>query len=557
MSNKTHSTNETPRIKQSFIAGALTSSAGIFVSKALGLLYVSPLSRMAGADNTVFYSYGYTYYNILLQICSAGLPFAIAALVSKYATRNDYKTVLLLRKLAISIMLGMGFILCVTFLFIANPLAKQALGAQASSADIDILVNVFRILVLSVLTVPFLSSFRCFWQGLKELKPYAFSQVLEQFVRVFSMLALGAFCVYVLQLDGVYAIYMAMFSTFLAAAVALIYYFKFDKANIGWVRRAARNQTKRPARAKKVVVELIAFGLPFAIASILGNSMDIVNNTFFMGEIVKVGYTQEEGMQILSMIQYQSLHLIAIPQVLATGFPSGIVPYMTSALERHDIKQLKRYIGECLDVVMYIGIPLCMCLCFLAKPIYSLFYGTQDLDLGASVLQWSTTVAIAGTFSPICTSMMMTLKMRGQVLIYLAITFAFKLISFFPMVQYMGWQGAILSSALASCVLIFLSLKAINNRFGMSYWKNILHLFKVMVCVVAMNGVFVIFDLLGIDGSTSGIVVNFLILALKGSLGILVYVWVSFLLHLPQVLLHRNTKGILNVIRSRLPMFNN
>ena len=557
MSNKTHSSNETPRIKQSFIAGALTSSAGIFVSKALGLLYVSPLSRMAGADNTVFYSYGYTYYNILLQICSAGLPFAIAALVSKYATRNDYKTVLLLRKLAISIMLGMGFILCVTFLFIANPLAKQALGAQASSADIDILVNVFRILVLSVLTVPFLSSFRCFWQGLKELKPYAFSQVLEQFVRVFSMLALGAFCVYVLQLDGVYAIYMAMFSTFLAAAVALIYYFKFDKANIGWVRRAARNQTKRPARAKKVVVELIAFGLPFAIASILGNSMDIVNNTFFMGEIVKVGYTQEEGMQILGMIQYQSLHLIAIPQVLATGFPSGIVPYMTSALERHDIKQLKRYIGECLDVVMYIGIPLCMCLCFLAKPIYSLFYGTKDLDLGASVLQWSTTVAIAGTFSPICTSMMMTLKMRGQVLIYLAITFAFKLISFFPMVQYMGWQGAILSSALASCVLIFLSLKAINNRFGMSYWKNILHLFKVMVCVVAMNGVFVIFDLLGIDGSTSGIVVNFLILALKGSLGILVYVWVSFLLHLPQVLLHRNTKGILNVIRSRLPMFNN
>ena len=276
-----------------------------------------------------------------------------------------------------------------------------------------------------------------------------------------------------------------------------------------------------------------------------------------MGEIVKVGYTQEEGMQILSMIQYQSLHLIAIPQVLATGFPSGIVPYMTSALERHDIKQLKRYIGECLDVVMYIGIPLCMCLCFLAKPIYSLFYGTQDLDLGASVLQWSTTVAIAGTFSPICTSMMMTLKMRGQVLIYLGITFAFKLISFFPMVQYMGWQGAILSSALASCVLIFLSLKAINNRFGMSYWKNILHLFKVMVCVVAMNGVFVIFDLLGIDVSTSGIVVNFLILALKGSLGILVYVWVSFLLHLPQVLLHRNTKGILNVIRSRLPMFNN
>ena len=538
--------------KQTFIEGALTSSIGILVSKALGLLYVSPLSRMAGSANTVFYSYGYTYYNILLNICGAGLPFAIAALVSKYSTRNDYKAVLTLRKLGMSIMLGLGFTLSLVFVFIANPLAKQALGSQASVEDIKILVNVFHILVLAVMTVPYLSAYRCFWQGLKELKPYAFSQVLEQFVRVFSMLGLGAFCVYVLKLDGIYAIYAAMGAAFLAAFVALLYYIKFDKANISAVRKLARKQERKTASNKKLIIELISFGLPFAISSILGNSQDIVNNTFFMQEIVKTGVTQEVGMMMLSMIQYQSLNLIAIPQVLAMGFPSGIVPYMTAALEQRNIKQLRKYVIECLDVVMYIGLPLCMCLCFLAKPLYSLFYGVESVELGAQVLQWSTLVAISGTFSPICTSMMMTLKMRGKVIGYLGITFLVKLISFFPLVNKMGYPGAIVSSCLASCVLIFLSLKAINNKYGVTYGKLALHFFKIMICCLAMNGVFVIFDIFGIDGTYGSLVENFIILGIKGVLGIAVYLWTSFMLHLPQVLLHTNTKGVINLVKSKL-----
>ena len=538
--------------KQTFIEGALTSSIGILVSKALGLLYVSPLSRMAGSANTVFYSYGYTYYNILLNICGAGLPFAIAALVSKYSTRNDYKAVLTLRKLGMSIMLGLGFTLSLVFIFVANPLASQALGSQASSEDIAILVNVFHILVLAVMTVPYLSAYRCFWQGLKELKPYAFSQVLEQFVRVFSMLGLGAFCVYILKMDGIYAIYAAMGAAFLAAFVALLYYIKFDRKNIGKIRALAKNQQRKSASNKKLAIELVSFGLPFAISSILGNSQDIVNNTFFMQEIIKTGVDQETGMMMLSMIQYQSLNLIAIPQVLATGFPSGIVPYMTAALEQRNIKQLRKYVIQCLDVVMYIGIPLCMCICFLSRPLYSLFYGTESLELGAQVLQWSTLVAISGTFSPICTSMMMTLKMRGKVIGYLAVTFVVKFVSFFSLVKTMGYPGAIVSSCLASCVLIFLSLKAINNRYGVTYGKLVLHFIKVMISCLAMNGVFVIFNLFGIDGTYGSLIENFLILGIKGIAGVGVYVWVSFMLNLPQALLHKNTKGIINLIKSKL-----
>ena len=78
------SDNTSSKVKQSFIAGSLTSSAGIFVSKLIGLFYIIPFKAIAGQENMVFYSSAFTYYNVLLQISSAGLPFAIAAMVAKY-----------------------------------------------------------------------------------------------------------------------------------------------------------------------------------------------------------------------------------------------------------------------------------------------------------------------------------------------------------------------------------------------------------------------------------------------------------------------------------------
>ncbi|MDO5122480.1 MAG: polysaccharide biosynthesis protein, partial [Erysipelotrichaceae bacterium] len=105
------STDTSSRVKQSFLAGSLTSSAGVFLAKAIGLFYVIPFTALAGEKNMIFYSAPYTYYNVLLQISSAGLPYAIAAIVAKYVTRNDYKTVMLIRRLSTAILSVSGFLM--------------------------------------------------------------------------------------------------------------------------------------------------------------------------------------------------------------------------------------------------------------------------------------------------------------------------------------------------------------------------------------------------------------------------------------------------------------
>ncbi|MBQ1508507.1 MAG: oligosaccharide flippase family protein, partial [Erysipelotrichaceae bacterium] len=170
------------KLKQSVLVGALTSSFGIFISKALGLLYYSPLSALAGEENMAFYSIVYTYYDLLLKISSAGIPFAIAALVARYCAKEDYKTALLVKKLGISLIMGLSVTVAFVFFLIATPLARQSMGSQASPEDIANLRNIFYILLVAVIFVPYLSAIRGYYQGLKRLDLYASSQVLEQFV---------------------------------------------------------------------------------------------------------------------------------------------------------------------------------------------------------------------------------------------------------------------------------------------------------------------------------------------------------------------------------------
>ena len=115
----------------------------MFVSKLLGLLYYSPLSSTAGESNMMFYSIVYAYYETFLTISSAGIPFAIAALVAKYIAKEDFKTTILVKKMGTSITMILSFVVAFGFILISTPLARQSLGSSAPQEDIQNLKEVW------------------------------------------------------------------------------------------------------------------------------------------------------------------------------------------------------------------------------------------------------------------------------------------------------------------------------------------------------------------------------------------------------------------------------
>ncbi len=539
------STDTSSRVKQSFLAGSLTSSAGVFLAKAIGLFYVIPFTALAGEKNMIFYSAPYTYYNVLLQISSAGLPYAIAAIVAKYVTRNDYKTVMLIRRLSTAILSVSGFLMSVIFILISKPLSSAILGSQATGLDISQMRTCFMILAIALFLVPILYSYRGFYQGMKELRVYADSQVLEQIARVAALLGLGYVTVKILRFNSIWAVYMAILATSIGALCAILFYSRFDRRHIGAIARTARAQETPAVRKNEILKELFAFGLPYLFAAILGNSQTLINTNFFVPTMTKLGMQYETATLIYGIIEVQCDKLTSIPQVLGAGFSVGIVPYMTTALETRNMKDLRRYVRECLDTVLYIGVPICFCLCVLSRPIYCVMYGNANLEYGAQALSYAALLAIVTTITPVCSSMMMTLHLRKESIFYLLIGFIVKCVTFYPAMRLIGYPGAIISSVLCSCTIIYLCLGKIKNRYGTAYGQTLIRLFKMILGCMAMNGVFALIELAGFTFNTASRIVCLGQLALVGIAGMIVYISVTAAMKVPQAVFHKSMKQLL------------
>ena len=456
------------KLQDSLLMGALASSFGIFISKILGLFYYTPLSAMAGEANMGFYAFAYNYYVTLLDISSAGIPFAIAALVAKYIAKKDYKTVLMVKKLGTSIVLALSLTVGFVFFACASPIAKQLLGSSAPAADIMHLKNLFYILTIAIIAVPFLSSIRGYVQGLKRLDIYGASQVLEQLVRVLTII-IGAYVVVkIINLESISAIYVAIAAASVGAIIAILFTKFFAREDEKHVLDLAKAQDYDVEKTnKEIVKEILSIGIPYLVTSFLGSAGPLVNTTFFMDYMAKVSTASSYENDILAfgILQANIAKISNIPSVLAQGFCSGMIPYLSESLEQHDNRKITKQINQILDTVCIILIPIIVIFIFFAKDIYFIMYGDSNLQLGANLFAVSNIQIFLGTIAPVFSTMMMSLNLRKQAIVTLIICFVVKLISFFPFVKLCGAYGMIYSSGLYYLVEIFIFFYCLKSVF--------------------------------------------------------------------------------------------
>ncbi len=543
------------KMKQSLLIGALTSSFGIFVSKLLGLLYYSPLSAIAGESNMAFYSIVYTYYDLLLQISQAGIPFAIASLVAKYYSKQDYKTVLLVRKMGTSIVMGLCVLTGLFLTLMSGPLARQSLGISAPAQDIQNLRIMFNILTIAVILVPLLSALRGYIQGLKRLDLYASSQVLEQFVRVFSIILFSYLFVRILHFDNIWAIFAAIAAASLGAFAAFAYTRLLSRRDVRNVEVLAKKQEKEALmNEKEIVKEILFLGIPYVIISFLGTAGPLINTTFFMDYMTRVNgpSVYESAKLSAGILQANVAKISNIPSVLALGFGSGMVPYLSESLESHDHRKITMQINQILDTVFFILMPMIVIFIFFARDIYFIMYGNHNLDLGTTLFAVSNIQIFLGTVAPIFSSIMMSLKLRKEAIITLIISFLAKLITFFPLVRFFGAYGMIYSSGVYYLIQIVCYFYSLKKNFGINIKGTSRRFVKILISSLLMViPAFALRSLIpfGYDSR----VIDIGIMGVLGLIMLGIYYAVSVYFRLPQKIFGIKDVSVRSLIRALRP----
>lgn len=569
------------RQKRSFIAGGLISTAGIFFAKFLGLFYAVPFnSILGGGANIAIYGVAYNIYNYVLNICLAGVPFAIATLVAKYVSQEDYRTAIMVKKLSTTFMIAFGVLAMLFMIVCAAPFAsmllpKGAVGVsdQATADNIVVMRNVLMIVAIAIFFVPILSSIRGFYQGLKDLDIYALSQVLEQVARVVFLLVSSAIAVYLLGMERTWAVYFGAFSTSIAAILAIIHIRLYDRKQMKEIKALADAQTRvANTDMRSLFHELIFISVPYLFVAIFGYSDSIINSFLLKGgmEAYYLGHgggVEVNGTMVLSelasaeltiiigSINYAVVKLMSIPMVLAPGFSSALLPHITSSLVRKEYKAVQKNICECIESVLYIALPVCFCLFVFAKPIYALLFppsgypenalpaaqlitDEQALDLCAEVLRWFSIEALLSTLGPIFSSLMMAVEQRKLNIRNLAVIVTLKFVITYPLLAYFGYPGLIFSSLISMITFFWLDGYALSRRFHIN-WKNTFRRITVMVGgLVIIAAVAFLCQSIGLRGYGCGRLLGIVQLGISGCLAILAYFLFTYYFQLPQLILH-------------------
>lgn len=453
--------------KQSIIAGALTGSAGIFITKALSLLYVIPFNEIA-QDATVFYSYGYTVYDSMLQVCLSGFPYAIATLVAKYMTRNDYASINLVKKVSRTILLVLGCVCCIFMIAFSKILAIKIIPSELQSTSyLHNTQIVLIILAFALIFVPYLSYYRGIYQGMKKVKIYAFTQVLEQIVRIAFLLSASSLCVYAFNLDRIWAAYMGVASTSISAICTIIYFISCDKKmNIPEIDGMS-NLTE-----KEIFKELVEAAVPYLLSSLMFSSSGMFVLLAFSSGLEAYGTDGKLITIYQGIINYQASKISSIPMIIMSGFCLVIIPHITEAVTNSDNKTVIQLIHKVLETVNYLSVPIVCFMIFFSKEIYYIMYGNYYLDIGASLLMKSLACQLLLNLSGVLSSLMIAIQLRKKYLFLETVRLIFMLLIFKTFLSKFGVNGYFLALASEYILLIVGSLYIINLHYDL-YFRDL------------------------------------------------------------------------------------
>lgn len=526
------------RQKHSLILGGLTSSAGVFISKAIGILYVTPFTMLATAENLSYYARAYNVYEIVLNVSIAGLPFAIATMVAKYTLKGQFKTVLLVRKLSTAILALMGFVAMIFLLLAAQPIAQFSVSGAADSLEVIRTRNVMMIMALAVFTVPLLNSYRGFYQGLKELKIYSFSQVLEQITRVSFLLGIGFLLVYILKFDAIWAVYAAIMSTSLSAVSSIVYFAIKDRKHLVEIKQKAKESDEVLTNQKEILKEMFYFSIPFLLNVFLNNSNNTINLLFFNKAMLMHGASLPEADLYYSMVMFTTNKLTSIPQVVAPGFITAIIPYVTTAFENKDLKQMQKHVLDSVETVFYITLPLAYFLFGISTEIYYVMYGADSLAMGGEVLRYNSITGILFNLAAISNALMMALRLRKQNLLISFGGVLLKFALFVPMIVWFGYKGSIYSNAINQLVLFLINMYLIKLNYKVHYKRTVRRVIFMFFGLMAMQVSFFVLNAIGLHVVDQGRFIALIELGVYGVVGVLAYLFTTSYFRLPQKILN-------------------
>ncbi len=472
-------------MSSTLIRGAFILTLGSVFSKILGLVYVIPFNMLLGEEGVGLYAYAYIPYTIFMSIATAGIPLAVSKIISKYNTIGQYSVSQRIFKSSFKIMMMTG-VLAFLVMFSTAPLLAEFGSYGENGFSSEDLTTVIRSVSFALILVPAMSMIRGYFQGHQVMSPTAVSQVVEQVVRIIFLLS-GALVV--LKIIGgklVTAVSVATFAAAIGSIGSMIVLLIYLKKQIPYFKQLAdKDWDKSGTSTVQVQKEIFYSSIPFVVVGIAMPLFQFIDNLTFSRGMVSIGL---DGIvkSAFGILNFNTQKLVVIPMTLATAFSTALIPAVTSSYANGNMEIFRRELDKAFQIVLFITIPAVIGISVLAGPIYTVFYGHNQL--GTEILAIYAPAAILFAVISISASVLQGINMQKMTVISLLMGLLTKFILNIPLIKIFETAGAVYATTLGYLVACLLNLFFIQNCTDYKYTVVVKRCLLMFIFTVVMAG---------------------------------------------------------------------
>ena len=477
--------------KNSFIEGTIFASLSFLIIKFLGAIYVIPFYAIVGELGGALYSYAYTVYSLIVNICTIGIPHAISKIISEYNTLEMYEAKERTYKIGNKIMIVLSTVLFLLMFVFAKEAAYIFIGDIDSTGNsIEDVVLVIRSISFCLLIVPYLAVKRGYLQGQKFITVSTTGEVIEQVVRVAFILVGSYLAINVFGAKTSVGVAIAVFGAFIAGLAAYIYLEVKIRKNKKEFNMPPKNQ-KDQVTDKTILKKIVSFSIPLMIVSITTDLYNMTDLSLIIRGLGYLGYSGKVAETIGSIMATWATKICLIVNAITFGLTINIIPHMSANYVKKDYKAINSQFIKSIAMVIVIGLPMSIGISLLAEEVYYIFYGYSEY--GAIILRFLPFSVMLGNINMVVNTSLQSLDKFKTIYIT---TFAGLLTNAILDVPLMilcdkvgiyPYYGAIISTIIGSSLALFISLKRLKKDMKFKYKDLLTILKKSIVPLLSMS----------------------------------------------------------------------
>ncbi|WP_337366266.1 polysaccharide biosynthesis protein [Phascolarctobacterium sp.] len=460
-------TEKTAGSNNKFLKGTLILTVSSIVVKVIGSLNWIILSRVLGGEGIGLYQMGFPIYLMAITLSSAGIPVAISIITAEKLAQKDFLGAKRVFNVSLRLLFVTGLVFASALFFGAQWLVDNH-WIRDGRAYYSIIA-----LAPAVFFVTFLASFRGYLQGWQIMTPTAASEIVEQLMRVITMIVFAnMFMPYGLAYAAGGASMGAGVGAFCALLVLMWFYGRLKhKLKEDLVQQ---NPLAVRESARAIISRLLRLALPVSMSSLMLPVVANLDLLIVPQRLEAAGFHISQATEFFGYLTGMAVPLINLATIFTAAMTISLVPAISESRALNDTGGILAKTRTAFRVALIITCPCFVGMYFLAEKIAALIYNAPG---AASAIQTMSAGILLLGLHQISTGILQGLGRTSIPVINMILAAAVKVVLSWSLtaIPTLGIKGA----AMATVV-----------DFGLAAVLNMIFIYKYTGFALSFNGVF-------------------------------------------------------------------